>query len=294
MSRRCEKIGSEAKVVCHPTQHFYLTQPHIHMYHYKINKDKTVRIWQSTVVGAMPDHRRTHREYVESKQGDAVRPTPATLTQQLIEENTLEACEKCRVVELLFIALAEMPGLQACTRLQELTIMHARLTQMPPELQLLKNTLRRLSLATNEIRAIEHLDGMAKLHTLFLHDNRISSCEGLGGCPGLQRLWLSTNSITSASTLPVSELGELRELWLQANPIESVEGIPELRNLQVLSLAGTRIRSLEQISLLVELPCLFELAFADGTPASVPALHFGPEPLSASFALMQATTVRHP
>ena len=29
MSRRCEKIGSEAKVVCHPTQHFYLTQPHI-------------------------------------------------------------------------------------------------------------------------------------------------------------------------------------------------------------------------------------------------------------------------
>ena len=68
----------------------------------------------------MPDHRRTHREYVESKQGDAVRPTPATLTQQLIEENTLEACEKCRVVELLFISRSGSPrrNLDVLTHLQ--------------------------------------------------------------------------------------------------------------------------------------------------------------------------------
>lgn len=193
------------------------------------------------------EKKRTHREYVESKQADAVRPTPATLTEELIQENTLEPCDKVRTVELLFISLSDMPGLGACGKLQELTIMHARLTHMPSELQLVKGTLRRLSLATNEIRCIEHLDGMSKLHSLFLHDNRIGSFEGLEGVPTLQRLWLSTNAIASATTLPASKLTELRELWLQANPLETLVGIPALHNLQILSLAGTRIRSLEQV-----------------------------------------------
>ena len=141
--------------------------------------------------------------------------------------------------------------------------MHARLSHMPPELQEVKGTLRRLSLACNEIRAIDHLDGMAKLHSLFLQDNRISSFAGLDGCPGLQRLWLQQNQISSAASLPAASLGELRELWLQANPIESVDGLPALRNLQVLSLAATRVRSLEQLAPLVKVAGLFDLAFYD-------------------------------
>ena len=207
---------------------------------------------------------RSHREYVESKQANATRPPPATLTEELIQDNTLEPCDKVRTIELLFISLDEMPGLGSCPKLQELTIMHARLRRVPPELQLVRGTLRRLSLATNEIRTIEHLDGMSRLHSLFLQDNQISSCEGLEGCPALQRLWLMTNRITSAAGLPASQLTELRELWLQANPLESLGGIPALHNLQILSLAGTRIRALEQLALLVELPCLFDLAFEDG------------------------------
>ena len=146
--------------------------------------------------------RKTHRQHVEDKQADLTRPTPTTLTEQLIQENTLEQPEKVRCLELLFTSLADMPGLAACVKLQELTIMHARLARMPSELQLLCGTLRRLSLASNEIRQIEHLDGMAKLHSLFLHDNRIDSFDGLDGCPGLQRLWLSQNQIASAATLP--------------------------------------------------------------------------------------------
>lgn len=163
----------------------------------------------------MQNQKRTHRQYVEDKQADATRPTPTPLTEQLIEENTLESCEKVRCVELLFTSLGKMPGLAACAKLQELTIMHARLPHMPPELQLVRGTLRRLSLATNEICTIEHLDGMAKLHSLFLHDNRITSFTGLEDCPGLQRLWLAQNRIASAASLPADKLGELRELWLQ-------------------------------------------------------------------------------
>ena len=220
------------------------------------------------------EKKRTHRQYVEDKQAAAAneRPNPVVLTEQLIQENTLEPCSSCRTVELLFIAIGEMPGLQACTKLQELTIMHARLPKMPPELQMLRSTLRRLSLANNEIRSIEHLDGMAKLHSLFLQENRITTFHGLDGCPGLQRLWLANNQISSASTLPAAQLGELRELWLQANPIEGVEGIPGLRNLQVLSLAGTRIRSLEQLAPLVQLHGLFDLAFEDGYYGAAPVV----------------------
>ena len=218
----------------------------------------------------MNNHKKTHREFVENKQSEVIRPTPTPLTEQLIEDNTLESCEKVKSVEMLFTSLAEMPGLAKCGRLQELTIMHARLARMPAELQLVKGTLRRLSLAANEIGAIEHLQGMAKLHSLFLHDNRITSFVGVGECPGLQRLWLSTNLLTSASSLPANQLTELRELWLQANPMETVDGLPALHNLQILSLAGTRIRSLEQLAPLVELPCLFDLAFEDGYYGAAP------------------------
>ena len=218
------------------------------------------------------EKKRSHRQFVEDKQAAAAaeRPNPVVLTEQLIHENTLEPCESCRTVELLFIAIGDMPGLQACTKLQELTIMHARLAKMPHELQLLRGTLRRLSLANNEIRAIEHLDGMAKLHSLFLQENRITTFHGLDSCPGLQRLWLAANQIASATTLPAPQLNELRELWLQANPIDSVSGISALRNLQVLSLAGTRIAALDQLAPLVQLPGLFDLAFEDGYYGAAP------------------------
>ena len=74
------------------------------------------------------EKKRSHRQFVEDKQAAAAaeRPNPVVLTEQLIHENTLEPCESCRTVELLFIAIGDMPGLQACTKLQELTIMHAK------------------------------------------------------------------------------------------------------------------------------------------------------------------------
>ena len=51
-----------------------------------------------------------------------------------------------------------------------------------------------------------------------------------------------------------------------------MEGIPGLRNLQVLSLAGTRIRSLEQLAPLVQLHGLFDLAFEDGYYGAAPVV----------------------
>ncbi len=60
----------------------------------------------------------------------------------------------------------------------------------------------------------------------------------------------------------------LRELWLQANPLESPSGLEGLTSLQVLSLAGTRVSSLAQLELLRPVTALFDLALEDG--------HYGP------------------
>ncbi|KAL1495930.1 hypothetical protein AB1Y20_014572 [Prymnesium parvum] len=189
---------------------------------------------------------RTHREAVLEKQAEAARPTPVPLTEELLKENTLEDCATVKSVELLFTSFSAMPGLEACAQLQELTIISARLQRVPPELAHVRHSLRRLCLATNEIRLIEHLEGMASLESVQLQENLIARAAGLEGCPALRRLWLSSNKITSLAGL--GQLLELRELWLQNNPIETLgNALAPLRNLQVLSLAATRISSLEQL-----------------------------------------------
>ena len=191
---------------------------------------------------------RFHRDVVHEKAADATRPEPVPLTEELCLEAVGEDPRAVRVIELLFTSLEPLPALRSCENLQELTLMHARMARMPPELQHVRSTLKRLSLAGNEIETIEHLDGMVRLHSLFLHDNRITSCAGLRGCVALQRLWLSANRIESLDHL--GHLRALRELWAQANPIASPAGLEGLSSLQVLSLAGTKIGSLAQLELL--------------------------------------------
>ena len=217
-----------------------------------------------------PAARRSHRDAVYDKAADAGRPVPVPLTEELCLEVAGEHPSSARVIELLFTSLEPLPALLCCEQLQELTLMHARMRRMPPELQHLRPTLRRLSLGGNEIEVIEHLDGMVRLHSLFLHENQIRSPAGLRGCTALERLWLNGNRIESLG----NELGHqtaLRELWLQANPLESPSGLEGLASLQVLSLAGTRVASLGQLELLRPVTALFDLAMEDG--------HYGAAPL---------------
>ena len=138
-----------------------------------------------------PAARRSHRDAVYDKAADAGRPEPVPLTEELCLEVAGEHPSSARVIELLFTSLEPLPALLCCEKLQELTLMHARMRRMPPELQHLRPTLRRLSLGGNEIEVIEHLDGMVRLHSLFLHENRIRSAAGLRGCTALERLWLN-------------------------------------------------------------------------------------------------------
>ena len=169
--------------------------------------------------------RKSHRDAVYDKAADATRPEPVPLTEELCVEVAGEHPRSARVIELLFTSLEPLPALLCCEQLQELTLMHARMRRMPPELQHLRPSLRRLSLGGNEIEVIEHLDGMVRLHSLFLHDNQIRSPAGLRGCAALQRLWLSGNRIESLGN-DLGHLTALRELWLQAHIYSGPAGAP--------------------------------------------------------------------
>lgn len=200
-----------------------------------------------------PAARRSHRDAVYDKAADAGRPEPVPLTEELCVEVAGEHPSSARVIELLFTSLEPLPALLCCEQLQELTLMHARMRRMPPELQHLRPTLRRLSLGGNEIEVIEHLDGMVRLHSLFLHENRIRSPAGLRGCTALERLWLNGNRIESLGN-ELGQLTALRELWLQANPLESPSGLEGLASLQVLSRAGSRAAPTLFLALALALP----------------------------------------
>ena len=88
---------------------------------------------------------RSHKEMVESKQGNATRPEPVLLTTEIIEDNTLETVAVVKSIELLFTSFGAMPGLKQCPSLLELTLIQCRLTRMPSELQHVRGTLRRLN-----------------------------------------------------------------------------------------------------------------------------------------------------
>ena len=149
----------------------------------------------------MSSEQRSHRDVVFDKVAKAAPIEPAVLTTEAIEEVTGEEASSVQSIEVLFTVFGAMPGLRLCEHLQELTIINARLPRIPPELQYVRATLRRLSLPGNNIGCIENLGGMGQLHSLFLHENQIDKVTGLHGCCALQRLWLCSNRITALDQL---------------------------------------------------------------------------------------------
>lgn len=210
---------------------------------------------------------------VEERQAEAGRPAAAALTEEALRESTLDEPASLTALELLFTSFSSLPALASCTQLRELTIMSARLQRVPPEVAMLSNSLRSLCLATNEISCIENLHLMPCLLSLQLQENRLSRVSGLEGCPSLRRLWLSANQIGRIGGL--HSLSELRELWLQSNPIESVgAGLAQLQNLQVLSLAATRISRLEQLRPLQAMRPILMALHGEGGAGESLARHF--------------------
>lgn len=163
----------------------------------------------------------------------------------------------------------------------------AGLTEFPPELYALTDTLEILDLSNNQLTNLpDDLERFGKLRVLFASNNRFRHVpEGIGRCGGLQMLGFKHNRIeeVGAAALPAS----LRWLILTDNCISRLpERFGDLVAMEKLALAGNRLQCLPdsmanmhklgllRISanqlqafpdLLLELPQLAWLAFA-GNP----------------------------
>ena len=141
---------------------------------------------------------------------------------------------------------------------------------MPPELQSVRHTLQRLSLANNEIGRIEHLGGMVHLHTLFLQENSLEVIDGLGDYVALQQLWLSANRQRARRRAAAAP--RAARALAAGQPAGGGRRLGALASLQVLSLAATGIASVDALEPLRGLRSLYDLSFDD--------LMFGAAPLA--------------
>ncbi|HEH9417978.1 TPA: serine/threonine-protein kinase [Aeromonas sobria] len=119
------------------------------------------------------------------------------------------------------------------------------LTEFPPEILSLKETLEVLDLTGNQLSALpDELAGFSKLRIIFCSENRFTELpEVLGRCPALTMVGFKANQIAtvSAKSLPAG----LRWLILTDNAVEQLpEELGQCDALQKLMLAGNRLREL--------------------------------------------------
>ncbi|MDR6993540.1 hypothetical protein J2Y65_000164 [Aeromonas salmonicida] len=119
------------------------------------------------------------------------------------------------------------------------------LTEFPPEILSLKETLEVLDLTGNQLsRLPDELAGFSKLRIIFCSENNFTELpEVLGLCPALTMVGFKANQISTvpAASLPVG----LRWLILTDNAIEELpDELGQCSRLQKLMLAGNRLREL--------------------------------------------------
>ncbi|WP_042050538.1 leucine-rich repeat-containing protein kinase family protein, partial [Aeromonas dhakensis] len=119
------------------------------------------------------------------------------------------------------------------------------LTEFPPEIFSLKETLEVLDLTGNQLsRLPDELAGFSKLRIIFCSENRFTELpEVLGRCPALTMVGFKANRI---ATVPAASLpAGLRWLILTDNAIEQLpDELGLCGALQKLMLSGNRLREL--------------------------------------------------
>ena len=121
----------------------------------------------------------------------------------------------------------------------------AGLTEFPPELFELADSLEILNLSGNALRSLPaDLPRLHRLRVIFCSDNQFTELPAvLGECPQLTMIGFKANRIgrVPAAALPP----RLRWLILTANELEELpEAIGDCPDLQKLMLAGNRLRTL--------------------------------------------------
>ncbi|XP_024515548.1 187-kDa microtubule-associated protein AIR9 [Selaginella moellendorffii] len=104
----------------------------------------------------------------------------------------------------------------------------------------------RLDLRGQKLRSLDcnlvHLT--PKLEFVYLRDNKLSNMDGIEILKRVKVLDLSFNEFKGGGFEPLANCKALQQLYLAGNQITSLSGLPQLPNLEFLSVAQNRLKSL--------------------------------------------------
>ncbi|XP_062189872.1 187-kDa microtubule-associated protein AIR9-like [Phragmites australis] len=115
---------------------------------------------------------------------------------------------------------------------------------MLPQVDLKASDEVRLDSRGHRVRSLKQLRLSPALEFVYLRDNLLSSLEGVEILKGAKVLDLSFNDFKLPGFDPLGNCKVLQQLYLAGNQITSLASLPELPNLEFLSVAQNRLKSL--------------------------------------------------
>ncbi|ONM51303.1 187-kDa microtubule-associated protein AIR9 [Zea mays] len=114
---------------------------------------------------------------------------------------------------------------------------------MLPQVDLKASDEVRLDSRGHRVRSLKQLRLSHALEFVYLRDNLLSSLEGIEILKGVKVLDLSFNDFKLPGFEPLGNCVVLQQLYLAGNQITSLASLPELPNLEFLSIAQNRLKS---------------------------------------------------
>ncbi|KAL9147547.1 hypothetical protein ABFS82_13G180100 [Erythranthe guttata] len=121
---------------------------------------------------------------------------------------------------------------------------------MLPQVEVKASDDVRLDLRGHKIRSL-HGGGLnlsPNLEFVYLRDNLLSALDGIGVLKRVKVLDLSFNEFKGPGFEPLENCKALQQLYLAGNQITSLKSLPELPNLEFLSVAQNKLKSLSMAS----------------------------------------------
>lgn len=121
---------------------------------------------------------------------------------------------------------------------------------MLPKVEVKAGDNVRLDLRGHRIRTLNNggLNLSPNLEFLYLRDNLLSTLEGIEVLQRVKVLDLSFNDFKGPGFEPLENCKALQQLYLAGNQITSLKSLPELPNLEFLSVAQNKLKSLSMAS----------------------------------------------
>ncbi|XP_072951631.1 187-kDa microtubule-associated protein AIR9-like [Typha angustifolia] len=125
---------------------------------------------------------------------------------------------------------------------------HDSSLEMLPQVDVKPGDEKRLDLRGQRVRKLNALNLSPDLEFVYLRDNLLSSLEGIEILKRVKVLDLSFNTFKGSGFDTLGNCKELLQLNLAGNRITSLASLPQLPNLEFLSVAQNRLRSLSMVS----------------------------------------------